>query len=193
MEKSSITQPHKMRDEGFGKDDTRQALEYTNTQTNVMYQEITSINELDNPNHSNNTDQVTVNADIFTMDSLNNATKNDYAPSTSAQVQPPPLLPSTPQPRRLTPDTAEKIPQSDKQGQPMEQGENNPTHSDEDTHQTQTLGSPKKKKKTEWELSTYSDRTRSRSRQPHTTTAITTLIGFLPQYAIYLKDCHTKH
>jgi len=107
-----------------------------------------------------------VNADIFTMDSLNTAAKNDYAPSTSAQVHPAPLLPSTPQTRRLTSDTAEKVPQSDKQGQPMEQGENNPTHSDEDTHQTQTLGSPKKKLKTERELSTYRDRRRSRSRHP---------------------------
>jgi len=136
-----------MRVEGLGTDDTRQALECTNSQTNDMYQEITPVNELDHPNHSNNTDQVLVNAGILPMDSLHTAATNDYPPSTNPRVQPVQQVPSQPQIRHLTPDTAENVPQTDKQGQPMEQGENTPTQSDEEPHQSQTLGSPKKKKK----------------------------------------------
>jgi len=47
MENSTITQPHKIRDERFGTDDTRKALEGTNSQTDEMYQDIISVNELD--------------------------------------------------------------------------------------------------------------------------------------------------
>jgi len=80
-------------------------------------------------------------------------------------VQPVQQVPSRPQIRHLTPDTAENVPQTDKQGLPREQGYYNPTQSDEEPHQSQRLGSPKKKKKlkTERESSTYRDRTRSRS------------------------------
>ena len=80
METSSITQPHNMRVEGPVTDDTKQPLECTNSQTKEMYQKITPVNELDHPDHSNNTDQVLVNADILPMESLNTAATNDYSP-----------------------------------------------------------------------------------------------------------------
>jgi len=106
-----------MRDEEFGIYDTRQDLEDTNSKSNKMIQDTFSVTELDPSSPINNIVQDTVTADSFTMDSLNTAATNDYPPSTNPQVQPVQQVPSKPQIRRLTPDTAEKVPQTNSDNQ----------------------------------------------------------------------------
>jgi hypothetical protein len=133
-----------------------------------MIQDTSNVTEQQRPSPIIQTVQNTVTVDSLAMDTMNTETTNEYPPSTIPQLQHVQQVPLKSQIRQMTQDTAEKVPQTDKQGQPMEQGENNPTQSDEEPHQSQTMGSPKKKKKlkTERELTTYRDRMRSRSRHP---------------------------
>ena len=146
MDTSSIPQTHNMRIEGPDTADKKQVQECTDSQSNEMYHEMTPVNELDHPNHSTDNDHVLVNAGILPMESLNAEETNDNLPSIHPRVQPAQQVPSRPQIRPLTLDTADHVPQTDKHRYPTEQGEYNPSQSDEEPPQSQTLGSSKKKK-----------------------------------------------
>jgi len=77
-----------------------------------MLQDTFSVTEVDPLSPINNTVQDTVTAHSFTMNSLNTAATNDYPPSKNPQIQHVQQVPSKSQIRRLTPDTAGKVPQT---------------------------------------------------------------------------------